>query len=433
MNIKRNTSFFLEKRKKNGVLITENVPIIMRVTFSGMRVDFTTGYRIDADKWDKDGQKVKKGCSNKKKESASEINDYLSNLSTIIGDIFKSYEVEEVSPTIARVREDFNAKVAGVAPEAEQTSAKRFQDAWDAFIEEESRSKDWTVATHRKYNAVRNRLKDFRATLSFDDMEEKTLSKWVEFLQKQPMPDGTVGMKNSTVYKYIQFLRVFLNWATRKGHNTKIDFQSFRPNLKQAHNQPIYITQEEIHLLMDYKAPHGQERMEKIRDLFIFCCFSSLRWSDVCQLTRAHIDGDAIVLIQKKTAQTVRIELNKYTKSILEKYEDAHMPGELALPVMSNQKMNDALKVLFRQAGLDKPITRTYFVGNKRVDEVKPLYERVTTHVGRKTFVVIGLSNDISPYTITQWTGHSSLAAMKPYMAIADKEKKNAMKKFDDV
>ena len=88
---------------------------------------------------------------------------------------------------------------------------------------------------------------------------------------------------------------------------------------------------------------------------------------------------------------------------------------------------------LFKQAGLDKPITRTYFVGNKRVDEVKPLYERVTTHVGRKTFVVIGLSNDISPYTITQWTGHSSLSAMKPYMAIADKEKRESMKKFDGV
>ena len=73
----------------------------------------------------------------------------------------------------------------------------------------------------------------------------------------------------------------------------------------------------------------------------------------------------------------------------MEKYKDAHMPGGLALPVMSNQKMNDALKILFKQAGLDKPIT--------------------------------------------QWTGHSSLAAMKPYMAIADKEKKNAMKKFDEV
>lgn len=56
-----------------------------------------------------------------------------------------------------------------------------------------------------------------------------------------------------------------------------------------------------------------------------------------------------------------------------------------------------------------------------------------TSHVGRKTFVVTGLSSGLSPYTITQWTGHSSLKAMKPYMAIADKVKKESMKKFDEV
>lgn len=55
------------------------------------------------------------------------------------------------------------------------------------------------------------------------------------------------------------------------------------------------------------------------------------------------------------------------------------------------------------------------------------------THVGRKTFVVTGLSSGLSPYTITQWTGHSSLKAMKPYMALADKVKKESMKKFDEV
>lgn len=73
MIIKRNTSFFLEKRKKNGELITENVPIIMRVTFSGMRVDFTTGYRIDADKWDKDGQKGKKAAATRRRNRPARL------------------------------------------------------------------------------------------------------------------------------------------------------------------------------------------------------------------------------------------------------------------------------------------------------------------------------------------------------------------------
>ena len=75
MNIKRNIIFSLESRKKNGVPIVENVPIRMRVIFASQRIEFTTGYRIDAAKWDTDKQRVKPGCTNKLKQSASETPD----------------------------------------------------------------------------------------------------------------------------------------------------------------------------------------------------------------------------------------------------------------------------------------------------------------------------------------------------------------------
>ena len=74
MNIKRNIIFALESRKKNGVPIVENVPIRMRVIYASQRIEFTTGYRIDVAKWDADKQRVKNGCTNKLKQSASEIN-----------------------------------------------------------------------------------------------------------------------------------------------------------------------------------------------------------------------------------------------------------------------------------------------------------------------------------------------------------------------
>jgi len=74
MNIKRNIIFTLESRKKDGVLIVENVPIHMRVNFASKRIEFTTGYRIDAAKWDTDKQRVRNGCTNKLKQSALEIN-----------------------------------------------------------------------------------------------------------------------------------------------------------------------------------------------------------------------------------------------------------------------------------------------------------------------------------------------------------------------
>ena len=60
MNIKRNIIFALEGRKKNGVAITENVPIRMRVNYSAQRIEFTMPYRIDAAKWDATKQRVKK-------------------------------------------------------------------------------------------------------------------------------------------------------------------------------------------------------------------------------------------------------------------------------------------------------------------------------------------------------------------------------------
>ncbi len=69
MNIKRNIIFALEARKKNGVAITENVPIRMRVNYSGQRIEFTMPYRIDAAKWDATKQRVKNGCTNKLKVS----------------------------------------------------------------------------------------------------------------------------------------------------------------------------------------------------------------------------------------------------------------------------------------------------------------------------------------------------------------------------
>ena len=90
-NIKRNIIFSLENRKKDGVPVVENVPIRMRVIFLNNRVDFSTGYRIDISKWDFEMQKVKNGCTNKLKQTASDINTDLKKYETQIQDIFKVF------------------------------------------------------------------------------------------------------------------------------------------------------------------------------------------------------------------------------------------------------------------------------------------------------------------------------------------------------
>ena len=103
MNIKRNIIFTLESRKKDGVLITENVPIRMRVNFASKRIEFTTCYRIDSPKWDADKQRVKIGCSNKLKQSASEINTSLLGYYAGIQSIFKRFDKPKLKSTQRKI------------------------------------------------------------------------------------------------------------------------------------------------------------------------------------------------------------------------------------------------------------------------------------------------------------------------------------------
>jgi len=105
MNIKRNIIFALESRKKDGILIVEDVPIRMRVNFASQRIEFTTGYRIDVAKWDADKQRVKNGCTNELKQSASEISAALLGYYTGLQEVFKRFEVAEMIPRPCRCQE----------------------------------------------------------------------------------------------------------------------------------------------------------------------------------------------------------------------------------------------------------------------------------------------------------------------------------------
>jgi integrase len=121
--------------------------------------------------------------------------------------------------------------------------------------------------------------------------------------------------------------------------------------------------------------------------------------------------------------------LNKYSRAILEKYKDS--TNEHALPVVSNDKMNDHLKEIGKIVGIDEPQRIVYFVGNQRYEEVYPKYELLTTHCGRRTFIVISLYLGIPAEVVMKWTGHSDYKSMKPYIKIVDELKEEQMKKFD--
>ena len=193
------------------------------------------------------------------------------------------------------------------------------------------------------------------------------------------------------------------------------------------------MTWEELTRLREFEIPPAKQSLDRVRDVFLFQCFTRLRYSDVYNLRRSDIKEDHIEVTTIKTSDSLVIELNKHSKAILEKYQDVVFEYDKALPVITNQKMNEYLKELAELAGINGPIRQTYYKGNERINEVTPKYALLGTHAGRRTFICNALALGIPPQVVMKWTGHSDYKAMKPSIDIADDIKANAMSKFNQL
>ncbi|MDH6357769.1 site-specific integrase [Parabacteroides sp. PF5-9] len=429
MNIKRNIVFSLEKRKKDGKPVVENVPIRMRVIYHHNRIEFTTGYRIDVAKWDEDKQRVKNGCTNKLKQTAADINSDLQKYSAEIQDIFKSFEVIDTVPTPEQLKTSFNNRLKKdmpIEPEAEEQVVP-FWDMYKEFVRECGTQNNWTDATYEKFAATKRHLEDFDTNLTLEALNESKLTEYVNFLR------DTKNLRNSTIGKQMGFLKWFLRWCKKKGYNNNIAFETFKPKLKTTQKKVIFLTWAELTKLRGYNIPDTKKYLDRVRDVFLFQCFTGLRYSDVFNLKRCDIKGNHIEVTTVKTADSLIIELNNHSKAILDKYKDVHFEHDKVLPVITNQKMNDYLKELAELAEINDPVRETYYKGNQRIDETTPKYALLGTHAGRRTFICNALSLGIPAQVVMKWTGHSDYKAMKPYIDIADEIKANAMDKFNQL
>lgn len=120
------------------------------------------------------------------------------------------------------------------------------------------------------------------------------------------------------------------------------------------------MTWKELNQFRDCVIPETKKHLERIRDVFLFSCFTGLRQSDVYNLRRSDIKENHIEITTIKTANSLIIDLNNHNKAVLDKYKDIHFENDKALPVISNQKMNDYLKELAEMAEIDEPVLRRW-------------------------------------------------------------------------
>jgi integrase len=428
--MKRTVKFDLFPKKTDGVLV-ECRPIRMRVSYGGIRVDIRVGYSIEHKKWDNEAGRVKNGAKNRYKQSAGEINKAILDCEALVDEVFARYELlEKRMPTSKELKDAFDESSGRKEPETETSNEtdKTFYDVYAEFMETMGQRNNWTKATYTKFSSLREHLQKYNSNLLFESLNEETLQGFITSLHKS-------DLRNTTISKYMSFLRWFLRWAYNKGYNPSNVHETFKPKFKGADGnskEVIYLEWEELLSLYSFKFPDSLPSLPAVRDVFCFCCFTGLRYSDVAKLRRSDIKDNYISVVTQKTMDGLIIELNKYSRAILKRYEGIPFPNDKALPVISNVKMNEHLKKMGKLAGIDEPQRIVFFKGNVRIEEVLPKYALLTTHCGRRTFIVNALRLGVPSEVIMKWTGHSDYKAMKPYIKIVDKLKVSEMNKFNN-
>lgn len=404
-------SFVLDKEKGK-----EDAKLRMRVRWNGNLVAWSVGYRVDVRKWSAQAQRcVRNSTHGKRKINAIVINHEIDRYEKAVNDAFLLFRT---SPTKDELKNAVNANLgkAGETP-------LLVSDVIDRFMDVVGRENAWTKATFQKFRALKRHLTDFDQLLKVSDIDNDILYSFTEFLS------DSLALRNSTILKQVDFVKWFLKWCARNGYEVKEECLSFSPKLKTSERHVIFLDWDE--LMRVYHADFKRRSLEQVRDVFCFCCFTSLRYSDVANLKRANIFDSYITITTIKTSDNVTIELNDYSKAILDKYKDYPFDDDKVLPVISNQKMNEQLKEIMRLCGIDKPTMVTYYRGNRRFEEIRPKWQLIGTHCGRRTFICNALMMGISPQIVMKWSGHANYESMKPYIDIADRAKADAMALFN--
>lgn len=417
-------------------------PIRVSISIGSTRFMTGIGYNCAIEAWE-DGHGVKARYTNSKGVSSKIINACISNIQAH----FTQYEVNLVGqPDQTELKKEFK-KALGKEIETAESAAKvkNIFDHLKEFVQEQRVACQWAYATVQCWTTFTHHLEAFSKKVKYEDFNEDGVNRFVHFLRV------TRNLEEKTVQKQFNNLKWFLNWAIRKGYCKEEYINKYRPKFKVLEKPVIFLTKEELLHLYNYKVPANGTKvkltdmdgnryekkvceagaLEKTKDLFCFCAFTSLRYSDMAKVKRSDIVGDILYVTTQKTNDRLPINLNSFAKEILAKYEKTIFPGGLALPVITNQKMNYYLKDLCELCGFNEPISKTCYRAGQKVEETFPKYELIGTHAGRRTFICFALSSGIPPQVVMKWTGHSDYKAMKPYIDIAEKTKAEAMNIFE--
>ena len=382
-------------------------------SYKGKRLKYSTGEKVCPEAWRKG-----RAISNAKYPKNIDVN---SNLDKIRGYTIEIYRETSgaIEPIEFRKELDYRMGYA-VRPENVVVKVPTLLEFIETALREreiQPNVKENTLQTVRK---IQRQLQTYSAErgkeLLFQDIDQPFFHDFKAWLYAPPR-----NLQTNYVHKLFSLLRMFMRDAKQRGLHRSEAFEGFK--IKKEETTKIALTFEELENLYNLDLTENT-RLERVRDLFLIGCYSGLRFSDFSRLSPEHIkvveDGKMIEITTQKTGEKVFIPLFPILETLLQKYA-------FVVPKISGQKMNDYLKELGQLAGMNGRLLVKNSAGGSRREMDMAQWEKLTTHVARRSFATNFYLAGLPAFQIMKITGHRTESSFRQYICI---DAKMAAKEF---
>lgn len=391
--------YYLKKGRKDSNF----VPIYLRITINGERIEYSTKRKTEIEKWDKNAQRLK-GRS----EEARQINNFLENLSS---SIYKQYNIlteSESAIAPAMLRDYLEGRTRN------QYFLLKVFDFNNQLMDKEKNSK-YTADTIKRYKISIKRLKAFLINeyqlqdIDLGELNYSFIHRYEIFLRSEYDTD------HNTAMKYLKHLKKVIHFAMELGYIERDPFMQYKTSYREVNRG--YLTADELKRIEE--KTFRIKRLDQVRDVFVFACYTGLSYSDLKKLTinslTKGIDGkNWIIYEREKTGVRASIPLLPPAQAIINKYKNDPecMAENKLLPIRSNQKLNSYLE---------------------EIAELCDIQKHTTMHLARHTFATtVTLTNGVPIETVQKMLGHKNLSTTSIYARVVDNKISEDMAKIEE-
>jgi integrase len=400
-------------------------PIHLVIRWDNQRIVVNTGQTANPKQWDKQAQRLDTATNNPKRLVNQQVNALLSGRVAEAERLFTEFQtIHKRKPNGDELLSILNEAFCN-KPAVSKDKTGLF-DFMESLLNEMATGlnpktgKPYARQTPNTYRQCLTQLREYgqskRKRIDFDTITLDFYMSFYDYLINKK------GFRLNYVGKIIKTLKTFMNEAIERNLTTNIAHKGRRFTAPREKVANIYLTRDELTAM--YKLDLSKEpRLEHVRDLFLFGCFTGLRFSDYSKVKPEYIDfkGGVIDVPTQKTDELVSIPILPIAKAILTKYR-----GKTAnsLPdSISNQKFNKYLKeVALRLPELQNIITDEYFTHGKKISRSFHKWEKVSTHTARRSFATNMILEGVPSQMVMKITGHRTESAFQTYLKMSPRD-----------